>query len=60
MNTNADLDPEIITDETAAEIRERLEEHRDLLERLAELDVPASEDAERALAFLDGNGGGQS
>lgn len=31
-----------------------LREHRDLFERLAESDLPISEDAKRALAHLDG------
>lgn len=35
------------------EARERLEEHRDLLEKLASMDVPASQDAQRALEFLN-------
>lgn len=33
--------------------RERLEEHREHLEKLAEMDVPASQDAQRALEFLN-------
>ena len=35
------------------EIRDRLEEHRPLLEKLADMDVPASHDAKRALEFLN-------
>ena len=35
------------------EIRNRLEEHRAYLEKLAEMDVPASQDAQRALEFLN-------
>jgi len=35
-------------------VQEELGEHRDVLERLAELDTPLSDDAERALELLDG------
>jgi hypothetical protein len=42
-------------------IKKRLETHRDTLERLVTLGVPASEDARRALELLDsGKEGGQS
>lgn len=35
-------------------VRERLGDHREVLERLAELDTPLSDDAQRALEILDG------
>lgn len=35
------------------EIRNRLKENRASLEKLADMDVPASQDAQRALEFLD-------
>lgn len=38
-------------------LRTQLEEHRKYLQKLADMDVPASEDARRALAILDGEGG---
>lgn len=34
-------------------VKERLEPHRDTLERLADMDVPASKDAKRALELLN-------
>lgn len=42
------------------QLRDRLEEHREYLQKLADMDVPASEDARLALAILDGAEGGQS
>ena len=41
------------TQKTGSEIIERLEEHRELLKKLAESDLPVSEDAKRALALLN-------
>lgn len=41
-------------------LRNRLEEHREYLQRLADMDVSASEDARRALAILEGAEEGQS
>lgn len=45
-------------DDLRDRVEETLGEHRDLLERLAELDTDLSDDAKRALEILDE--GGQS
>lgn len=52
MSTHSD------PDDLREHVEESLGEHRDLLERLAELDTDLSEDAKRALEIL--NEGGQS
>lgn len=58
MNTFQPSDPEEEDFEDYEEYaREQLEEQRDRLEILAELDVDASEYARRALKFLDEQGG---
>ncbi|GAB3669621.1 hypothetical protein [Halopiger thermotolerans] len=40
-----------------AEAAETVEEKRDLFERLADADLPISEDIERMLELVDGDGG---
>lgn len=40
-----------------SEVLELLQEHRELFERLAESNLPISEDAKRALARLETEGG---
>lgn len=61
MSTNTPDDSAgIDSEEGRKDVRERLEEHRETLERLADMDVPASKDAKRALALLEKYEEGQS